>query len=241
MLFDKFVSGWSPEWNAPVPDDAKRDFYRAAAGRSRGHLAEGLTSALNRRRRLVGTLDGKTLPVATDWRLVSGLGTGHPFETGFIWHRTLGVPYLPGSSVKGVVRAWAQDWTEDRNKEETVRRLFGPEDAEARVEAHAGSLIVFDALPVSPPLLEVYVMNPHYAPYYMRAEPPADYHSPTPIFFLTVAPGQWFEFAVARRPGASGNDVETGIALLHDALSTIGVGGKTAVGYGVFTNGQGQS
>jgi CRISPR-associated protein Cmr6 len=31
-------------------------------------------------------------------------------ENGFLWHPTLGVPYLPGAAVKGLVRAYVEHW-----------------------------------------------------------------------------------------------------------------------------------
>lgn len=87
-------------------------------------------------------------------------------------------------------------------------------------------------------------MNPHYAKYYSgekdvnnHAIPPADYLSPTPIFFLTVAAGQTFRFVLAPRcqkEANAANDVAFGCELLKEALSTLGAGGKTAVGYGYF-------
>ncbi|MBK9095192.1 MAG: hypothetical protein IPM84_21030 [Anaerolineae bacterium] len=41
----------------------------------------------------------------TDWRLVTGLGRKGPLEVGFTFHR-YGFPILPGSSLKGLARAW---------------------------------------------------------------------------------------------------------------------------------------
>jgi CRISPR-associated protein Cmr6 len=166
---------------------------------------------------------------------------GHPLETGLVWHRTLGVPYLPGSSVKGLIRAWAERWGGSTDTGEVIR-LFGPRGEDAKAHPSTGALVVFDALPVQPPRLDVDIMNPHYAPYYQEGKPPADYHLPVPIFFLAVAPGQAFEFALAPRPGVYGReeaeqakaDLTTGMSLLQDALASIGAGGKTAVGYGYF-------
>jgi len=158
------------------------------------------------------------------------LGAAHPYETGFIWHRTLSVPYLPGSSVKGLMRAWATHWCEPADQQE-IARLFGAKDG----EASCGALIVFDALPSQPPELEIDILNPHYSEYYQDpAKPPADYLSPKPVFFLTVAPGQDFEFFLAPRHGVSKQDLDTGLELLREALEKLGAGGKTAVGYGVF-------
>jgi CRISPR-associated protein Cmr6 len=162
---------------------------------------------------------------------------GHVLETGFVWHRILGVPYLPGSSVKGLTRAWAEQWGGAKHDE--VIRLFGPRNEEAQKNPSVGNLIVFDAIPVNTPDLEVDIMNPHYAPYYEDKKgetPPADYHSPRPIFFLTVKEGVQFKFSIAPRPGGDtkDDDVELGFELLKCALENIGTGAKTAVGYGYF-------
>jgi len=35
---------------------------------------------------------------------ITGLGSGHPTETGMILDRNIGVPYIPASSIKGVLR-----------------------------------------------------------------------------------------------------------------------------------------
>jgi CRISPR-associated protein Cmr6 len=258
LLFDKFCDVWAGPGRKPWAPEAPRRggsaWYRflgeigrhLAANKSAGDLVK---LRIARRRALVAALGGDSNAFFTDWRFVSGLGLGHPLETGFVWHRTLAVPYLPGSSVKGLVRAWAERWSVTDADE--VARLFGPRGRDATpgaggseaddVQRSAGSLVVFDALPVTAPALEVDVMNPHYAPYYVGKGAPGDYHPPRPLFFLTVSPGQLFDFAIAPRPGAydpSGAagraDVERALTLLSGALETLGAGGKTAVGYGRF-------
>lgn len=40
------------------------------------------------------------------WRLVIGLGASHPQETSMTLHHIYGIPYIPGSAVKGVTRHW---------------------------------------------------------------------------------------------------------------------------------------
>lgn len=39
-----------------------------------------------------------------DWRLVVGLGSGSVYETSMTLHHIYGIPYIPGSAVKGVMR-----------------------------------------------------------------------------------------------------------------------------------------
>ncbi len=244
LLFDKFAKEWAPQWHAPLREGAKNIFFKEFAEIDYTYLENDLKANLERQERLVRHLcrpdKPAMLPVKTDWRFVSGLGSGHPYETGFIWHRTLGVPYLPGSSVKGMIRAWAEQWCRDEPAiQKEAARLFGSgAENEGGSEDRAGDLIVFDALPTRPPKLELDILNPHYQPYYESngAMPPADYYNPIPVFFLAVAPGQPFRFALAPRPGAASDDpasdLATGVQLLKDALLTIGAGGKTAVGYG---------
>lgn len=40
------------------------------------------------------------------WRLVIGLGASHPQETSMTLHHIYGIPYIPGSAVKGITRHW---------------------------------------------------------------------------------------------------------------------------------------
>ncbi|RJQ27276.1 MAG: type III-B CRISPR module RAMP protein Cmr6 [Peptococcaceae bacterium] len=170
----------------------------------------------------------------TSWRFVSGLGVAHPMETGFIFDPVVGVPYLPGPSVKGIVRAWAEEWQAE-DKEE-ILHFFGSESKDEKAKKQNGAVIFFDAYPLDWPVLELDVMNVHYKDYYESSKgkfiPPADYLSPTPIFFLTVASGNKFRFALAPSSDGNNEDVEKAKDWLKQALNNIGAGGKTAVGYG---------
>lgn len=234
LLFDKFPDGWDERNHYKPKDDAKKKFLQDVIDKYRStDLTANLAGALKRQRLLIEHLNGAAIEASTDWRFVSGLGAAHPYETGFIWHRTLSVPYLPGSSVKGMMRAWAKHWG-GLSSQQDIDRLFGAENG----EANSGALIVFDALPAVRPELKIDILNPHYSEYYQdSSKPPADYLSPVPVFFLTVAAKQDFNFYLAPHPGASKHaqqDLEQGTALLLEALETLGAGGKTAVGYGMF-------
>ncbi|MGH8605399.1 MAG: RAMP superfamily CRISPR-associated protein, partial [Gammaproteobacteria bacterium] len=167
LVFDKFIDTWKITADGrcviqdPESKNAKTELKLGSkrawleetlklVKTNKGRLDVKLATAIERQKKLIDALDGKCVEVKTDWRFVSGLGNGHPFETGFIWHRTLGVPYLPGSSVKGLMRAWAapkKSWGDEKTLER-IKRLFG--DAK---DDGAGSLIVFDALPVEVPIL----------------------------------------------------------------------------------------
>lgn len=41
-----------------------------------------------------------------NWRMIVGLGAAHPQETSMTLHHVYGIPYIPGSAIKGVTRHW---------------------------------------------------------------------------------------------------------------------------------------
>ncbi|MCV6547910.1 MAG: type III-B CRISPR module RAMP protein Cmr6 [Cohaesibacter sp.] len=169
---------------------------------------------------------------------VTGMGLAHPIENGFSWHHTLGVPYLAGSSIKGMMRAWARDWLQE--EEEEIGRLFGRDSKDGT--GAAGNIIIFDALPIEPPVLMEDVLTPHDGGWRIAQNPteknaPGDWISPVPIPFLAVASGASFQFLLAPRAGATQGDLKKAMDYLEQALEWIGIGAKTAVGFGrMLTN-----
>jgi len=192
-----------------------------------------LRTYICRRHRLAWKLGAKIIQAGTKWRFISGLGAAHVLETGFVWHPTLGVPYIPASSIKGAMRAYLTYWLgEDEEAKFEAKRLFGDSDRDG-----VGCLLVFDALPCRVPQLDIDIMSPHYGDYYTDPSRnlPGDYYSPVPINFLAVAAKQQFEFCLAPYPGkGSESDLKQGQRILEETLGLIGCGAKTAVGYGVF-------
>ncbi len=235
LWYDKFFDQYRQDWSLSKEGNEKRNWVTAICARPAGNRAL-LEQAGIRLSAMVYALGGEIRFFATDWRFVTGLGRNHPVENGFTWHHTLGVPFLPGSSVKGMTRAWAEAWAGADPRD--IERIFGPE-GEGQ-EKRVGSVIFFDALPAKPVKLAPDVMTPHYAEYYRQgsAVPPGDWFDPLPIPFLTVAPDQEFVFALAPRRSedeGSRTDCRQALRWLEDALTHIGAGAKTAVGYGRFT------
>jgi len=119
------------------------------------------------------------------------------------------------------------------------RAAFGSQEA-------SGECIFYDAvvakLPSSSTLFDLDVMTPHFKKYYDDVnsgsptfnKPPHDGQSPVPVSFVTVAAGTTFAFAVGLRPGGDRKVVKRAVAWLKAALHELGVGAKTAAGYGVF-------
>lgn len=105
LIFERYV----PE----IKDDSTlKEVGLRAVLEAYGNLAkpdkekDGLIKAWNARwERLIDTADAKPFEMKTDWRLIAGLGRKGSLEVGFTFHR-YGFPYLPGSSLKGLARAY---------------------------------------------------------------------------------------------------------------------------------------
>jgi CRISPR-associated protein Cmr6 len=148
----------------------------------------------------------------------TGLGNEHPLENGFAFLNPYGLPYLPGSGVKGVVRQAAcelasGDWGEAGgwNREENYPRkigkevivlslidvLFGRETPSGESEHVRGALSFWDVFPqIDGDRLLVEVMTAHQGHYYQEKQTPHDSGSPNPINFLTIPPRSRFTFCV---------------------------------------------
>lgn len=258
LAFNKFA-----RWNRPK-NEMKRAFLKEFANTffpekspaTKSPAQELFDSFILRRNMHFETLISEGYSVVpqsltTDWRFVSGLGMSHPFETGFVFDHTYGVPYLPGSSVKGAARSWAKmQWPVPE-----IEAIFGPEDhhkkdaeGQAVFSPAQGGAIFFDAYSEKWPKLDLDIINVHYKDYYegKTKTPPADWLSPEPIYFLALAKGQSLKFVVAVKPDVSQKilknaGVTTPNCLANKALKAVigaakelGMGGKTAVGYGYF-------
>ncbi len=231
LRFEKFCNIWDCDlsgkrWGKWEINAKKRKEWFEQFAKIKTGDADLLEEAKERREKLIECFGGLKILFQTKGPFITGIGRGSQDGIGFAWHATLGVPYLPGSSIKGMIRAWAEEW-QNMSRDE-IDRLFGPKDSR-----NAGSVIVLDALPTRRVKLQLEVMTPHYREYYTRDEPPADWHSPVPIPFLAVKEGQEFLFGLLPR-GESRDDCRKMAEYLTHALKDIGAGAKTAVGYGRF-------
>jgi len=230
------VRNWLATITANLSDSERR------AGPA--HVGDGLLIAeiVARLRTLATAARGFTVELHSTSRIAAGTGNPNPLENGLQWHRGLGVPYLPGSSLKGLTRAWADIAAKVDPSSPVaggdVTRMFGPRNVSKSPQA--GTVIFLDALPCAPVRLEADVLTPHYRPYYEGVGencPPADWYLPSPVLFATVAENQPFLFTILPRGGRDTggvDDVALAITLLKDALLNLGIGAKTAVGYGRF-------
>ena len=225
LWFDKFCDRWSESWDMKARSRSpKLDWIDTVNGNV--GAADQIGAYALRLARLIGDRGGRFNAYTTESRFVTGLGRSHPVENGFAWHPTLGTPYLPGSSVKGMVRAWARQ-ADPSCAADVVGSLLGDRDS-------AGKVSFLDAVPIVPVQLETDVMTPHYAGWTVD-DPPGDWRSPTPIPFLVAAAGTTFLFGVVPCRSAVGPDhLASVMSWLDSVLCWAGAGAKTAVGYGRF-------
>lgn len=233
LWYYKFCNKWCKDKNGNLTFE--KTMWMETVTKRRVGNGELLAEYHQRLQQLIRSRKGIMLRMRNTGRFITGLGQPHPVENGMSWHMTLGVPFLPGSSVKGMVRTWAE-WENGKQNREEVQRIFGPE-SEAQ-EKHIGTVIFFDALPREPVKLDTEMITPHYGPYYQRlAEYPGDWFDPVPIPYLTVAPNQVFIFAIAPRDAQKEEhlqDLKRVKKWLQQALKWCGAGAKTSTGYGRF-------
>lgn len=79
------------------------------------------------------TTQAQKIVMQPQWRFASGLGGESVYETGITLHHVYGIPYIPASSVKGVVRSWIilnkfGNKEEDAIRDEWFIDLFGCPD-----------------------------------------------------------------------------------------------------------------
>jgi len=145
-------------------------------------------------------------------RMVVGLGNESILENSITIHRTYGVPYIPGSALKGLAAAYAHRFLADAKWRKEVRdkegTLISPIGGAHKImfgdTISAGYVTFFDALYVSgsgfkgqdgnPHALWPDVITVHHPDYYQEKKqgekpdeklvPPADWDSPTPISFM---------------------------------------------------------
>lgn len=184
-------------------------------------------------------------------RLIIGIGNESVLETAVTLHRTYGVPYIPGSALKGLAAAYAHQYLADNEWRKPPLQFSKIANGQTPTfTAHeilfgstrsAGYVTFFDALYVPgsghkgqalwPDMITV-----HHPDYYQgkkddkgHLKPPADWDSPTPIAFINATGSYLVALAGPEQW------VTTAFNILALALTELGVGAKTSSGYGRLT------
>lgn len=188
-----------------------------------------------------------------EWRMIVGLGQTSILETSMTLDRITGIPIITGSALKGLAASYALLCVLEKTKRieevekvyqkykkggiqqienieqvEDFIQIFGTQEGE-------GKVIFLDAVPTKVPKSEPDIMNNHYPEYYQGTSAPTPYQNPIPVYFLTLGRDSQFAFAVA------GTDHKVDKKLISQAkewlqngLQEMGIGAKTAAGYGYF-------
>lgn len=119
LVFDRFVPDLSKEAaNKESKKEGLGETIRAFEKKD-----DKLLAAWNIRwKQMIETAGAKSFEMKTDWRLISGLGHKGMLEVGFTFHR-YGFPYLPGSSLKGLARAYGLLEVALQLKEEVIKSV----------------------------------------------------------------------------------------------------------------------
>ena len=244
LLIDKYAKSWDPVVaTGKLSETVQRPTVQAVARLPQPPPRELDFGALAaRHRRTLAALNAQVFECVTAGPLTLHLARASALENaGICLHPIYGFVYLPGTGLKGMARAYAE--TVAGAPKEEVEAVFGNEPGEPiKIHQRAGAVVFHDAWPQQWPCLIADIVNNHHPSYY-QARPddnthaPGDWENPVPVYFLAVAPGTAFSFALApRRPDASEGKKYLQLARdwLVGALCHLGAGAKTAAGYGGF-------
>ena len=167
--------------------------------------------------------------------MIIGLGDESVLETAITLHRTYGVPYIPGSALKGLAATYARQrlgeaWQKDSEASEAYKIVFGNTD-------DTGYITFFDALYIPGTGFKQKALYPdviavHHQKYYQDSNnPPADWDDPNPVPFLT-ATGSYLIALAGSELQEQEAWIEKTFAILRHALAEMGIGAKTSSGYG---------
>ena len=219
-------------------DGGKQALLRWACQHRLGQDAELIRRVGERRDAALRVLSARRhvvrLLVEPEWRLAVGLGsTANAHEISIALHGTYGWPVLPGSGLKGLAAAWAV--AAGTVAAADIGRVLGSPrpGAAAHQDAARGTVCFLDGFPAGAAVrVEADVLTPHVKPYYDGVAsgnlvPPAEYHNPVPVMFLTVRGAFWVDLY-----GENREDTEAAADWLTEAGDDLGAGAKTAAGYG---------
>ncbi len=165
-------------------------------------------------------------------RMIIGLGGESVLETAITLHRTYGVPYIPGSALKGLAATYGRQRLGEawQKGSEAYKIVFGDTD-------DTGYITFFDALYIPGTGFRERALYPdvitvHHQKYYQDPNnPPADWDDPNPVPFLS-ATGSYLIALAGPELQQEQEWVKVTFAILRHALAEMGIGAKTSSGYG---------
>src|SRR5947207_1862673 len=155
LILDKY-----PPQMAVEKSEGKSNWLRAFAADN--HIDTQLVEHVYKRwLNAITVMQAQHFTATTAWRMAVGLGGETVLETDLTLHHLYGIPFIPGSALKGLTRAYVTGEVEGHKSKEIekddpiVQRIFG-------TQKEAGSVIFFDAMPVNDKIkIDLDIMNAH--------------------------------------------------------------------------------
>lgn len=185
--------------------------------------------------------------------LLIGMGLSHgtpiknDLKCGFQFDHTTGLPVIPGSSVKGVLRSYFpkftgmdKDGAYNNQRCKYIRSLLALQDEKAKDLSDEDIIVLtrqifdpswgigdifMDAI-ITGGLKGRFMSDDYLAPHKNL------YKDPVPIQFIKILPGVEFTFFFRVAPVTIGKVQINKLALFRNILEDVGIGAKTNVGYG---------
>ncbi|MBW1987837.1 MAG: type III-B CRISPR module RAMP protein Cmr6 [Deltaproteobacteria bacterium] len=253
LLFNRYLS-WPKEWDFGGEEKARCwEQIAKAISQVSSEVYDFIDQRQQKLRDLIAAIypGGTTLNLTLNTRapLVVGLGGNSPLENAITLHPLWGIPYLPASGLKGVMRHYLEEnYSDDfcnNQAKELIDNFFGS-------PIGTGRLILLDAFPAHPLCFDqhirVDILNNHYPGYYLGEgadlEAPGDYQDPRPVYFLSLGLKVQFKLYFYLKPLSLSNAKSLpGELILAEfycnpdkfckyALEEMAMGAKTNVGYG---------
>lgn len=170
------------------------------------------------------SLAQEMVTVVFPWRLRVGGLQGFRERLLPVFHPVYGVTYVPSSSIKGVLRAWARQHLSEVDKHE-IDRLLGYLNGS---QASLGKVQILDAFPTEP-CLSLDVATPQWSWNGDRVE-----YGPSPHAMLSMK-NVTLKIGLTSTSIGSLDDVRVVKEWLEQALLTDGLGSRVSAGYGRAT------
>jgi len=180
------------------------------------------------------------------------VGTGYPHEIpipgalkmGCSFDNTTGLPTIPGSSIKGLLRSYVKDYWD--LVKTTINLSDQITSKDFIVELFENSDVAFlDAWPIAPGkdgrLFGVESITPHTVPSNFTPShglSRSDYEGltePKPLQTLKVIPGVTYVFRFLLPEPVAGVSQRALLDSFKELITSLGAGAKTSVSFGVFT------
>jgi CRISPR-associated protein Cmr6 len=159
----------------------------------------------------------KVVTVRFPWRLRVGGTRGFRELILPVFHPVYGIPYVPSSSMKGFLRAWAR-----KAEQQEFKRLLGFLEGE---ESSLAAIQILDAFPTKP-CLKLDMANPQWA---WQRNQVAYGTVPHPLLSMAEVT---LKVGLVRTSLGTAADVETAKAWLEQAFQAEGLGARVSAGYG---------